>query len=99
MSADHSRPAHSPAPSPSPASRTVSSTAKGPRPPARPRGPRVGMVVEQLWQPVPGGSGTYIVELAQALRARRVPAAGIAVASRRTFMTAGYRAARGHPVL
>ena len=57
------------------------------------------MVVEQLWQPVPGGSGTYIVELAQALRARRVPVAGIAVASRRTFMTAGYRAARGHPVL
>ena len=36
------------------------------------------MVVEQLWQPVPGGSGTYIVELAQALRARRVPVAGIA---------------------
>ena len=35
------------------------------------------MVVEQLWQPVPGGSGTYIVELAQALRARRVPVAGI----------------------
>lgn len=36
------------------------------------------MVVEQLWQPVPGGSGTYIVELAQALRARQVPVAGIA---------------------
>ena len=35
------------------------------------------MVVEQLWQPVPGGSGTYIVELAKALRARQVPVAGI----------------------
>lgn len=28
------------------------------------------MVVEQLWQPVPGGSGTYVVELARALRDR-----------------------------
>ncbi|TFH53827.1 glycosyltransferase family 1 protein [Actinomyces viscosus] len=36
------------------------------------------MVVEQLWQPVPGGSGTYIVELTRALRARQVPVAGIA---------------------
>jgi len=35
------------------------------------------MVVEQLWQPVPGGSGTYIVELSRALRARQVPVAGI----------------------
>ena len=99
MSADHSRPAHSPVPSPSSDSRTATSDVNGSRRPVRPRGPRVGMVVEQLWQPVPGGSGTYIVELAQALRARRVPVAGIAVASRRTCMTAGYRAARGHPVL
>ena len=29
------------------------------------QGPRVAMVVEQLWQSVPGGSGTYIVELAR----------------------------------
>ena len=28
---------------------------------------RVSMVVEQLWQPVPGGSGTYIVELLKRL--------------------------------
>ena len=38
----------------------------------------MGMTVEQLWQPVPGGSGTYIVELAKALRTRQVPVAGIA---------------------
>ncbi|OMG28687.1 glycosyl transferase family 1, partial [Actinomyces naeslundii] len=37
----------------------------------------MSMVVEQLWQPVPGGSGTYIVELSRALRARQVPVAGI----------------------
>ena len=30
----------------------------------------VAMTVEQLWQPVPGGSGTYIRELAAALAAR-----------------------------
>ncbi|MCL1870974.1 MAG: glycosyltransferase family 4 protein [Promicromonosporaceae bacterium] len=30
----------------------------------------VAMVVEQLWQPVPGGSGTYIREIAAALAAR-----------------------------
>jgi hypothetical protein len=28
---------------------------------------RVAMTVEQCWQPVPGGSGSYIVELAAAL--------------------------------
>ena len=42
------------------------------------RGPRVAMVVEQLWQSVPGGSGTYIVELARALRGRGVRLAGLA---------------------
>lgn len=31
---------------------------------------RVGIVVEQVWQPIPGGSGTYVVELSRALRAR-----------------------------
>lgn len=30
--------------------------------------PRVAMTVEQLWQPTPGGSGTYIRELVPALR-------------------------------
>ncbi|WP_225753649.1 glycosyltransferase family 1 protein [Actinotalea sp. Marseille-Q4924] len=30
----------------------------------------VTMVVEQCWQPVPGGSGTYVVELTRALAAR-----------------------------
>ena len=36
-----------------------------------PRGdaPRVALVVEQLWQPVPGGSGTYVRELANGLSA------------------------------
>ncbi|KZM33902.1 glycosyltransferase family 4 protein [Oerskovia enterophila] len=29
--------------------------------------PRVALVVEQLWQPVPGGSGTYVRELANGL--------------------------------
>ena len=36
------------------------------------------MVVEQLWQPVPGGSGRYIVELARGLTAAGVDAVGIA---------------------
>lgn len=40
--------------------------------------PRVAMVVEQLWQPVPGGSGTYIVELARMLKERGVRLAGLA---------------------
>lgn len=35
------------------------------------------MVVEQLWQPVPGGSGTYIVELVRALRAAGLRPAGL----------------------
>lgn len=30
----------------------------------------VAMTVEQCWQPVPGGSGTYVVELTRALAAR-----------------------------
>ncbi|QPL06501.1 glycosyltransferase family 4 protein [Actinomyces respiraculi] len=38
------------------------------------------MVVEQLWQPVPGGSGTYVVELAQALSERGCRVAGLAAA-------------------
>ncbi|MCL3776997.1 glycosyltransferase family 4 protein [Actinomyces sp. AC-19-1] len=38
------------------------------------------MVVEQLWQPVPGGSGTYVVELARALRERGCRVAGLAAA-------------------
>ena len=41
-------------------------------------GPRVAVVVEQLWQDVPGGSGTYIVELTRALRAGGARLAGIA---------------------
>ncbi|WP_180962948.1 glycosyltransferase family 4 protein [Actinomyces graevenitzii] len=36
------------------------------------------MVVEQMWQPVPGGSGTYITNLAHSLRAQGVKVAGIA---------------------
>ncbi|MFE4464983.1 glycosyltransferase family 4 protein [Oerskovia sp. NPDC056781] len=32
-------------------------------------GPHVALVVEQLWQPVPGGSGTYVRELANGLAA------------------------------
>ena len=39
---------------------------------------RVGMVVEQMWQPVPGGSGRYIVEVASRLAAQGVRAVGIA---------------------
>ena len=46
----------------------------------------MGLVVEQLWQPVPGGSGTYIAELTKALRARQVPVAGIA-ARRQTALS------------
>ncbi|WP_448061617.1 glycosyltransferase family 4 protein [Cellulomonas hominis] len=40
----------------------------GPPVPASPLG--VVMTTEQLWQPVPGGSGTYVRELAAALLAR-----------------------------
>lgn len=40
--------------------------------------PRVAMIVEQLWQPVPGGSGRYIVELARCLSAEGVKARGVA---------------------
>ncbi|WP_253953265.1 glycosyltransferase family 4 protein [Schaalia meyeri] len=39
---------------------------------------RVGMVVEQMWQSVPGGSGRYIVEVASRLAAQGVNAIGIA---------------------
>ncbi|WP_028046875.1 glycosyltransferase family 1 protein [Cellulomonas sp. URHE0023] len=39
---------------------------------------RVAMTVEQLWQPVPGGSGTYIVELARGLQEAGTPVVGIA---------------------
>lgn len=42
-------------------------------------GPRVALTVEQLWQPAPGGSGTYIRELVPALRDR---AALVGVAAR-----------------
>ena len=38
----------------------------------------VGMVVEQMWQPVPGGSGRYIVEVAARLADQGVRAIGIA---------------------
>ncbi len=38
------------------------------------------MVVEQLWQPVPGGSGTYVIELARALRERGCRVVGLAAA-------------------
>ncbi|WP_244960212.1 glycosyltransferase family 4 protein [Actinomyces faecalis] len=44
----------------------------------RPDGPRIVMVVEQLWQPVPGGSGTYIRELATALASQGTQLAGLA---------------------
>lgn len=46
-------------------------------------GPHVAMVVEQLCQPIPGGSGTYITELAHALMIERVPVAGLVAAHRR----------------
>lgn len=39
--------------------------------------PRVALTVEQLWQPAPGGSGTYIRELVAALR-DRAPLVGVA---------------------
>ncbi|MFC8192692.1 glycosyltransferase family 4 protein [Cellulomonas sp. NPDC057328] len=40
---------------------------------------RVALVVEQLWQPVPGGSGTYVRRLVEALAARPdVAATGVA---------------------
>ena len=38
----------------------------------------VGMVVEQMWQPVPGGSGRYIVEVASRLEGQGVRAIGVA---------------------
>lgn len=42
--------------------------------------PRVSLTVEQLWQPVPGGSGTYVVELVRALHAAGQPLVGLAAA-------------------
>lgn len=44
--------------------------------------PRVALVVEQLWQPVPGGSGRYIVELARELGPAGVATRGIAARHR-----------------
>ncbi len=44
--------------------------------------PRVALTVEQLWQAVPGGSGTYIVELAAALAAAGTDVVGLAAAHR-----------------
>ncbi len=38
------------------------------------------MVVEQMWQPVPGGSGTYVVELLGALTAQGARVAGLTAA-------------------
>lgn len=38
---------------------------------------RTAVVVEQCWQPVPGGSGTYVVELTRALDALGVEQAGL----------------------
>jgi glycosyltransferase involved in cell wall biosynthesis len=43
---------------------------------------RIALTVEQLWQPVPGGSGTYIVELASALVEAGEDVRGIAAAHR-----------------
>ena len=59
---------------------TESSTAKDAAQDAfqAPNDVRVAMVVEQMWQPVPGGSGTYITTLAHSLRAQGVKVAGIA---------------------
>ena len=59
---------------------TESSTAKDAAQDAfqAPNDVRVAMVVEQMWQPVPGGSGTYITNLAHSLRAQGVKVAGIA---------------------
>ena len=45
---------------------------------------RVGLIVEQLWQPVPGGSGTYIVELGDVLAARRDEVTAFGLAARHT---------------
>lgn len=42
----------------------------------------VAATVEQCWQPVPGGSGSYIVELLTALSASGVDVVGIAAAHR-----------------
>ena len=51
---------------------------------------RVALVVEQLWQQVPGGSGTYIVALARALQARAdVAVTGIAARHRRAVPELG----------
>ncbi|MGY4643118.1 glycosyltransferase family 4 protein [Cellulomonas sp. URHB0016] len=44
---------------------------------------RVAMVVEQCWQPVPGGSGTYVARLTEALAALDTPVVGIRAAHRR----------------
>lgn len=46
-------------------------------------GPRVALTVEQLWQPAPGGSGTYIRELVRAMRGR-TPLVGVAARGHRT---------------
>ncbi len=43
---------------------------------------RAVLTVEQLWQPVPGGSGTYILELAAALSAAGTDVVGLAAAHR-----------------
>src|SRR5450830_1801585 len=43
----------------------------------------VAMTVEQCWQPVPGGSGTYIVELSREL-ARRADISVRGLAARHT---------------
>lgn len=42
---------------------------------------RVAMTVEQLWQPVPGGSGTYIRRLAEHLPGQGVTPVGVAARS------------------
>ena len=44
--------------------------------------PRVALTVEQLWQPAPGGSGTYIREIVAAL-AGRTPLVGVAARGHR----------------
>jgi glycosyltransferase involved in cell wall biosynthesis len=51
--------------------------------------PQVALVVEQLWQPVPGGSGRYIVELTCALAHMGVAATGIAARHSSSAATAG----------
>jgi glycosyltransferase involved in cell wall biosynthesis len=43
----------------------------------------VAMVVEQCWQPVPGGSGTYVARLTDALAALGTPVVGIRAGHRR----------------